>query len=130
MPKSDHDAVLNGQRRALKDARRELNKEREMNLNRLVESIRTVNMVKAKMTTPDFTEYASAGEIDEMVPYETIQPPDSQWYQIGIQIDMGKLRRIYEELSLASNSYEYRYLIDSINREIEHNIAVLMRVKQ
>lgn len=128
MPEREHNKAFSNYRQS---HREEVAAIRSQNIGRLVEAIRTVDMVKARYDTPSYMWTASDGQIDQKasISFDTIQPPEPNWYQIGVRIDVGKLQRIYDELHMAGNSYEYEYLIDSLCHEVRQNIGVLMRVK-
>lgn len=101
----------------------------EQKIDILVQSIRTVNMVKTRLVTPFNSFIETDGDnISKEIPYETIYPPKSNWYKFQFILDAAKLQRVYQELEMSQNSYEYEYLKRSILHDIETNIDALMKV--
>ena len=105
--------------------------EHNLNLDRLISEIRMVNMIKVRLENPiayrwyDFTDLSQPPS----VAYTEDKPPDSRWYTYQVMIDVPKLQRIYQELHLSQDSYEFEYLKASVLRNIEKNLDALMKVE-
>jgi len=108
-----------------------IEQEYNLNLDRLISEIRMVNMIKVRLENPiayrwyDFTDLSQPPS----VAYTEDKPPDSRWYTYQVMIDVPKLQRIYQELHLSQDSYEFEYLKASVLRNIEKNLDALMKVE-
>ena len=56
-------------------------------------------------------------------------PPKSAWYGIQVKLDMSRMQRIYQELTLQQNGYEYRYLIESLLEDVRRNVDALIKME-
>lgn len=98
-------------------------------IDRLIESINTVNMVKAKLETPiavyTFDE-KSMPESHSNITYD--YPPKSERFRIFVDIEANQLRRIYSEAIQRGENYELDYLIRSFLHKIQRDIEALMKI--
>lgn len=101
------------------------------NLDRLIDSIRTVNMIKIHLESPMNIKWFENFDPSQSVraEYKEDYPPNSKWYQYRVAIDIPKMQRIYEELKMSQDSYELEYLKKSICRDIEQNLDALIKLE-
>lgn len=100
------------------------------NLDRLIASIDSVNMVKIRLDTPHKFAWET-GEGLDAPPLSVFRdnPPPHNWYVIQVKIDMSRIQRIYQELTLQQNGYEYRYLVESLLEDIRRNVDALIKME-
>lgn len=130
VPKVELDACILTLDRTSSTAKREIDRLEKEKIDRLVKAIHEVRMVKVAYDEGNITWNADSLTDNIEPSYRTIDPPNENWYQLITRIDAGVLQRIYYDLQMAHNSYEYEYFVESILREIRNNIDVLMRIKQ
>ena len=98
------------------------------NIDRLIDAIKYVNMIKVKTKFNNQFMYFKGGDLPDSVEVEYEYSPESNWYGFQVRIDVGKLQRIYQDFEMFSNSPEYDYLITSSLCAIERDIAALMKL--
>jgi hypothetical protein len=104
---------------------------RKIQFDKIVEAIRSVNLIRIRANQAGMVEWSEGGEIvDSRMSVEYDDPPQSKWFTYTVAMDVPKFQRIHNDLGFTQNSAEYDYFVDSILYEIKSNLDVIIRMGQ